>query len=724
MFCFSLSYSLEKLKKEKQSRVRVIGETDDGRLLISVNTPNFTNIEVVSSDGESMTAISFPHYIDFVHASLSPDNELLHIVERNPSPNGFSFSSKIINIFGKQTSKEVTSDCPITGIFLPMKKEVILQKNPHFDKSSKNLKQMEFNQKSYNVIKAYQMIHFIGPMLTHITVTLTENSIEIQKIRGGVNLPYVIAYHYFRETSSLAIVYLDDKLYKLTYFQFTEDSIRSKPPNAIDVLPKSLLPIELALSPSSQRHFPIFRNQTRRFFFARSQGQDFIVQQLYSENDSSLSFNISSYPKPFSQNISVPGVTPDHPICYFTLPSIMVLFIPNMFCIIIDISHSPPLIMQMPVFFSLGLSGPLSSNIPIDNTIIDIDTCDIYKLTIDFSQLTLYSKAFNTFTVPAISTICSRLNEPKAIADFLMCLDKTNDSDSLYSFIIGLMSEFLSFSNPHFTNKNPIQNVIHPANSFASMRKVNSFSPIPAPSLKGTASTFEKPPQQFPITTTKTIAQHNRKNRPPHAIQDIMQSYENEFPSAGKIPRSSSFRKIYLNIITDKEINHHEAAEKALDVIKAQNDYSLVIRKALDLYKEESTPLFSFLASFLFESETEFESLPEVKCLKSELTNESYEVCPHQIISKLTSIGVINPVFSKKEAHHWREKIPSYLFDKTVSNTSSSDSTASSFSSTISSSQSQILVQRSSSNRRQSLQSLPHRLIIQPPSLQVSQIIN
>ena len=721
MFCFSLSYSLEKLKKEKQSRIRVIGETDDGRLLISVNTPSFTNIEVVSSDGESMTAISFPHYIDFVNASLSPDNELLHVVERNPSPKGFSFSSKIINIFGKQTSKEVASDEPITGIFLPMKKEIVLQMKQSIEKSSKSIRQVEFNQKSYNVIKTYQMLHFIGSKLTHITVTLTENSVEIQKIRGGVNLPYIIAYHYFRETSSLAVVYLDDKLSKLTYFQFTEDSIRSKPPNSIEVLPKSQLPIELALSPSSQRHFPIFRNQSRRFFFARAQGQDFIVQQLYSENDSSLSFNISSYPKPFSQNISIPGVTPDHPICYFNLPSLMILFIPNMFCVIIDISNSPPLIMQMPVFFSLGLSGPLSSNLPIDNTIIDIDTCDIYKLSVDFSQLALYSKAFNNFTVPAVSTICSRLNQPKAIADFLKCLDKSNDSDSLYSFIMGLMNDFHTFSNPHFTGSNTVQNVIHPANSFSSMRKVNSFSPLTVGSLKGSISTLDKLPQQVPITI-KPNALHIKKHRPPHLIQDLIQSYENEFPSAGRVPRSSSFRKIYLDIISDKEISHHEAAEKALDVIKAQNDYSLVIRKALDLFKDDSTPLFSFLSGLLFETETEFESLPEIKCLKSELTNESNEVCPHQIVAKLASSNVIHPVFSSKEAHHWRERIPSYLFEKSISNTSSSDSTASSFSSTISNSQSQVIIPRSS-DRRSSL-TVPHRMIIQPPSLQVPQVIN
>ena len=286
---------------------------------------------------------------------------------------------------------------------------------------------------------------------------------------------------------------------------------------------------------------------------------------------------------------------------------------------------------------------------------------------------------------------------------------------------MGLMNDFHTFSNPHFTGSNTVQNVIHPANSFSSMRKVNSFSPLTVGSLKGSISTLDKLPQQVPITI-KPNALHIKKHRPPHLIQDLIQSYENEFPSAGRVPRSSSFRKIYLDIISDKEISHHEAAEKALDVIKAQNDYSLVIIKALDLFKDDSTPLFSFLSGLLFETETEFESLPEIKCLKSELTNESNEVCPHQIVAKLASSNVIHPVFSSKEAHHWRERIPSYLFEKSISNTSSSDSTASSFSSTISNSQSQVIIPRSS-DRRSSL-TVPHRMIIQPPSLQVPQVIN
>ena len=705
MFCFSHSFSPKRLKKEEQSRVRVLGEANDSRLLLSINTPTFTNIEVVSSDGESMTAISFPHYIDFVNASLSPDNELLHVVQRIPSPKGFSFSSKIINIFGKQVSKEVLSDDPIWGIFLPMKKEIILHTNSHpqIDKSeihSNNIIKPPPN--NYKVIKTYQLLHFIGPKLHHLSVTLTDKSLDIQIIRGGVNLPYVIAYHYFRESSSLAVIYQDEKLAKLAYFQFTEDSIRSKNPQSIEVLHKSQLPIELALSPSSQRHFPVFRNQTRRFFFAKAQGQDYVIQQLYSENDSSLSFNISSYPRPFSQNISIPGVAPDHPICCFRLPSLLILFIPNLFSVVIDINRPTPVITTMPVSFSLGCTGPLASNLMLDNTIIDIDTGDIYKLSVQLSNLHLYSKTFTETTIPTIATICARLCQPQAIADFLICLQKLNDPYALFDFISCLISEFNSTANPSFARSKSVMGLPPSPNSFSNLRKVNSLAHMTIGSLKGPTSEGNRLYHHLPSQKNKFTSQTHlsKKMKPSHALQDIIQAIENEFPSAGKVQRYTTFKKIYLDFTKDKDVTEDEAAEKALKVLKSQNDYSLVLRQALDSYIKESSPLYSFLAELLVETETEFESLPSVKCLKSELTKESSEVCPKQIVSKLSSNGVIHSVFSEKEAKHWQARIPSYLFDKPKSNTSSSsDTTSSSFSSAISPSHSQLIVHRLSKDR-------------------------
>ena len=154
-----------RLKDEKSVRCRVLGATYDNKLLMLVNTTSQTSVEEVSSKGESTTVISFKKYIDIVSAHLSEDHELCHLTERIPSPKGFSFISTIYHIFGNAKSKEIQYDSPIDGFFLP---------------GSAN--------------GVYQMIHVIGNRLTHLKITISKRSVEMEKLRGGIHIPNLISF--------------------------------------------------------------------------------------------------------------------------------------------------------------------------------------------------------------------------------------------------------------------------------------------------------------------------------------------------------------------------------------------------------------------------------------------------------------------------------------------------------------------------------------------------
>ena len=665
MFRFTVSFSPDKLKTIKQSRVRVLGETDDGKLLILVNTQKNTNIELCSKDGSSTTAISFPRYIDLVSAALSPDNELLHIVERVPSPKGFDFIAKIIHIFGQQESKEVVASDPISAIFLPMTQPQNQQKKqiplPLPNKTSQQ-----------DVIQTYQMLHFIGQKLTHLKITLTKASVDFKIVRGGVNLPTIIAYHFFRDTETLACVYQDDRLMKYANFKFFDETIKSKPPISIEVLPKSFLPAELALNPSAQVHLPCFRTQRRRFFFGKSNSQYIIIQQLYGENDSSLSFHISTYPRPFAQIVSIPGVTPDHPICCFRLFSLFILFVPNMFCVTIDMMTTPPTITHMPTVFALSECGPIASNLQFDNTIIDLVTGDIFGVEVDFSKFSIYKPNIDNLLISTISTICARQQEHNVLTGFLKYLENTGDGIALLIFIRSFIQDFVVAKGRDSSNS-----LAKPG--MMAMRKVNSLSSMrlqPCFDRK-----FEKTPYR-----------HSTHHHAPPAVKDVVTEIENEFPSAGNVERSTTFKKIFLQY--SSENTNEEAAEKALNIIKRQNEGSLILRRTLDSFSKESSKLFSYLTELAVATETKFESLPKVQCLDNELSEDTHNICPKSIISQLSSNRVINSIFPRKEAQHWRSRIPSYLFEKEKTTENSTSESESSFSTSSVSSSSRIFISR------------------------------
>lgn len=641
MLKYVSAFNPQRLKDEKQARVRILDSTPDGKLLVQINTPKHTSIELVNENGECTTAVSFNKYMDFINANLSNDNELLHLVERIPSPKGFCFSSRIMHIFGSQVSREIISEHPITGKFI-----------------------------NINPAKGYQMLHIMGTKLTHLHITLNKTSISWNVIRGGINIPTLIAYHYFRDTSTLTTVYLDDKIYKYATFHFREDGVKSKPPINITVNEKSALPPELALNASSQMHLPIFRAQLRRFFFEKCNGQVFIIQQLYDRNTSNLSFNVLAFPKHFSQIVSVPGVSPDHPICSLHFSNLLIVFAPNLFVIVIDMSSTPPIITSMPSSLSISICGSLASNIPIKNAIVDINTNEIFKVSIDVKNMHLYERSFDRFTIPTISMILARQMDVGTIVSLIESLTQFNDRFQLLNFIQCFHNDFVGPDSRAFRNHYSVPTI----------SKAASFSS----SLK---------PER--IYSGNVVS--SRKKVPEESLSH-MEVIDTEFPSASSITRVACFKRIFTQIANEsREKSPEDIADKAFKVIRRQNSAALCMRTVLDqIASEKSFDQIDMLTiKIAVATETINLNLPSVACLASEIAHDAEKTCSNPIKTALSSHRVTGRIFPAKEATHWRKRIPQYIFD--AAKPGNSTSSGSDWSSSIASSS--VFIPRSHSRK-------------------------
>ncbi|EAY05623.1 hypothetical protein TVAG_263930 [Trichomonas vaginalis G3] len=651
MLQYTSAFNPQRLKEEKQARVRILDSSIDGKLLVQINTPKQTSIELVSEDGSSMTAVSFNKFADFVTANLSRDNELLILVERIPSPKGFCFSSKIMHIFGSQVSKEIISEHPISGKFIDI-----------------------------NPAKGYQMLHIMGTKLTHLNVILTKTSIECKVIRGGLNIPSLIAYHYFRDSATLAAVFVDDKIYKFAHFHITEDGVKSKPPIPITVSEKSMLPPELALNATSQLHLPVFRTQLRRFFFEKCNRQVFIIQQLFDRNDSALSFSIISFPIHFSQIISIPGVSPDHPICSLHFSNMLIIYAPNLFICVVDMSCTPPIISLMPSSLCNSICSTIASNIPITNSIVDLDTNEIYKVSIDTSNIHLYERSFDRFTLPTISVILARQLDSKTICSIMKSLLKFKDKTSILTFIHSFLKDFCG-PDSRSRRSHQLPTNVHKVSSLQTIKEIQPERS----NSQGISYSRKKVPQTFLPT---------------------IESIEKEFPSPGTVTRSVMFKRIFQQIASEsKEKSPEVLAEKAMKFIRRQNEASICLRQSLDLLSEDETIDKADIVAIkiAIASEIVFESLPSIACLTEEIALEADNYCSKPVKYALSAYGITGRIFPQKEAVHWKKRIPQYIFDTSVVGTSSTSD--SSWSSSIISSHFMI---RSQSKR---IGSIPHNFM-------------
>jgi len=601
MFCFTPTFSPTQIKADRSTRLRFIGSTHDDCSLIMVNTTSHTSIQLVTRNGENKTAISFHKYCDLVNADLSYDKELMHITERIPSPKGFAFISSVYHIFSSRKSIEFKSELPIQGYFLP---------------ECKN--------------GSYQMIHVVGPRLTHLKISIGSKSVEIEKIKGGIHIRNTITYSINRmnDISKLSVIYIDDKSQKLSHFAFDSQGVTSKPPITISVHEHSSLPFELSLDPRAEKHFNFFSFGSKRIFIGNFNQVFCVIQQLFFDIKHDMSFQVSLYPKLFNETITISGVAPDFPLCFYSINSLIFVFVPNHFMCMIDLNDNPPTIITLPQFFSQTICSPISSSIPIHDSLIDLHHFSIFSLSFDFSGMTNYLPCFYDACWKPLALIAVRIGQSTILSQIIHLLEYKLDVCSISNFIHE-MYRLISL----FEKKIPI-------------------------------------PVKHDLTRSHSAVNPNNRKADPHSLpvqqkllpREILQDMDIEFPSASGLTRIHSFRQIVNSIRRDCK-TPEEAADKALSKLTDQNSFSLMVRKALDLWIGSYSPskLAILTISLAMHNEAIFYNQPAVPCLKEEIYSLSEEMCSTSIrrmfnTTGFYSLSMASNKIKDSQCDYWRKK--------------------------------------------------------------------
>ena len=638
MLSFKEQFPRKGTRCSKGTRVRIIGEADGKKLLFSVNNSKQTSIELVSPDGESITALSFNEYLDVINADLSSDNEFLHITKRITSNKGFAFSSIIYHIHSSARSREYVSNSPIYAFFLP-------------DTKAQN----------------FSLIHVVGNKMSHLNCVLGKGSIQIEVNRGGINIPNIISYTFHRSTQFLIVLHEVKNQNVLSEFNLKNFKSGNTSPIPIFVHPNSKLPPELSLSPLSPLHLPFFRCKMNRIFSTRYGSKICVIQQLFESVDGCLTFNICMYPRQFNTIVTVPTATADLPLCIQQFHSLIFAFVVNNFICLIDISQNPPFIsLQMQPFCS-GACSDCASPLPLSHHVVDLNSGDVFEVSVSLKMSSLFAKSMDKQRWDMMAVIASRTQSPEIISSLLNLANLMNDPFIFIQFAKKLFS-LLSFEAKN-SNRIPLK------------RTRSMFSGSKNTILTREASRSEG------FRISQNISE---------PVIARLKEIESEFPSASSITRRKIFRRLVKQIMTNKGIRRlDDAAQQALFKLELQDNYCLVIRKGIDLWLEQCKPdqFWQFIIEFAILNESIFTNFPAIFVLKDEAEAVFQEIGSVPMYCSFRSHHIIGmtPKSPKKikEIRHWREKIP--IFNGTESDNSASLSSRSSKSSTF-------VVQRESSN--------------------------
>ena len=126
----------------------------------------------------------------------------------------------------------------------------------------------------------YQLLHIIDNRISHLKIKLNKNSIDIEKIRGGLHLPETVWYSFDYLNISLQVIYLLNKKTFLSVFQFSEQNVINTIPIEIAVFKESQIPHYMTGNPNENDDVIFAENQTRNMFVFRHNRKFCVIQQL------------------------------------------------------------------------------------------------------------------------------------------------------------------------------------------------------------------------------------------------------------------------------------------------------------------------------------------------------------------------------------------------------------------------------------------------------------
>ena len=403
MFRFDPCFPLDKIKREKNSRTRVVGTFSKDQLLFLVNTAQTTEIYLVSKEGESTLVMSYRQYADIVYAELSENQEMLFFVERHSRGKGFGFKAILWHIHSLSQTKVFEGNNPIYGFFLP------------FD--SDNL---------------YQLIYVIGPKLFHVKIEFQNKKIKTSTVRGKNSVQNNEVSRWFLSKHPMIFIVTYKK--NLTIYEFQNTGETSSTTYPFDENQDSLLPPELAMRPSIPRNLPIFKF-SRGNMFCLPLGNDIgIVEQLYLGFNSTLTFGVATVANKYYEIITLQGVQPDVPINYLSDGKIVFVFVVRTFAAFVDFTTSPPLTFIAPTKFSRGPLTDLSTNLSTTGIIVDLNTSKIFDSCFSMKTIGDDINFHDPSVLSVIAVLCARLPYDIHVPAVLDKISKINDTGIALNF--------------------------------------------------------------------------------------------------------------------------------------------------------------------------------------------------------------------------------------------------------------------------------------------------
>jgi hypothetical protein len=388
---------LDLAPKGSRGAIRILKSVPDG-LLISSLVRDGTTILYCKFDSpttfRSIVVISFKQNLDILNASLSPDNELVHVTERvtRGASDRMCYRSVVYDVQGIAKFSELFYSVPVDGTFIHNGKR------------------------------------------THLLL-FTDNRLinfEISRSRKGIErtsraiIANVIWMSYWN--GSLTAVTGSRNQFALQTFEPNSTfSWTIKRATRIGIHPSAFLPLELSLSPQAGSWLPIFRYSLVNIFFVRCFDKLCIIQQLFDANASNLRFFLSISPGSFAEAIAVKRVRPDIPICVYHSGNLIVVFAPNTFVCVIDVRLPKPAILFLPKACAASHCGDCAESVRGTKFLVDLNNPDLYQTQISFKSPLLYLSAIDRPAISAFALVCVRLNDPEILVDILEILQLYRD---------------------------------------------------------------------------------------------------------------------------------------------------------------------------------------------------------------------------------------------------------------------------------------------------------
>jgi hypothetical protein len=388
-----LSFSPVNLLPQQTKRELRILRSMSHRLLVGSIARDNTSIHLIRDAAPPILVLSLRNSVDILNASISEDNELVHITERvhHSITHAIGYRSAIYDVQGISRTDERFYSTPIDGSFVANSNQYHLV--VYTDQTIINF---AVSRESKKVLRKKQ-----GTIRNVIWVNF-----------GPTNLSAVVG-----STRTFSYQVLQHNL-KYSWVLITDVKLC--------VLDKARLPCELCLMPIGDSRFPIFRYSRYRFFFFRLRHKLFLIQQLF-DRDANMALNISLNPGTFTQTVVVPNVPADIPVCFLQIGDLALGFAPNYFICFIHLNPKRPLVILLPKCFASSCCGLCAETIPEWHSVVDIDSGDVYKVGVHFKCPEIFARFIDTDALTGLALVSQRSYHAEFIADLFHILQKNDN---------------------------------------------------------------------------------------------------------------------------------------------------------------------------------------------------------------------------------------------------------------------------------------------------------